>query len=95
MIIEIATFALKPGITPEQFRPFDQVVEREHVSRQPGFISRESAASEDGEWLVIVHWRSVEDAKASMASVASAPAAAAFVANLQPKTMQMKHYATE
>ncbi|MEM6327450.1 MAG: antibiotic biosynthesis monooxygenase [Bacteroidota bacterium] len=95
MVIEVATFTLASGITPEAFRPLDQAVEDEHVSRQPGFISRQSAASEDGEWLVIVHWRSVEDAEASMASFASAPAAEAFMAHLQADTMQMNHYSTE
>lgn len=92
MVIEIATFSLKPGVTPEDFLPLDQAVEEQHVSRQPGFISRESGVTEDGEWLVIVHWRSVEDVDASMASFASAPAAAAFMANLQADTMQMKRY---
>jgi hypothetical protein len=31
-----------------------------------GFISRKSAAGDNGEWLVVVHWRSVADAEASM-----------------------------
>ncbi len=95
MIIEVATFKLKPGVTPEAFRPFDQAVETQHIAKQPGFISRESAASDDGEWLVIVHWRSVADAEASMQSFSSAPAAAEFMAHLQPETMQMKTYRTE
>jgi len=44
-------------------------VEREHVARQAGFVSRESAHGEAGEWLVIVHWRSVKDAEASTMSM--------------------------
>lgn len=91
-IIEVVRFQLKAGIAPDVFRQLDRAVEVEHVSNQPGFISRESAASEDGEWLVIVHWRSAEDAEASMASFSSAAATAEFMANLEPDTMIMKRY---
>ena len=67
-VIEIVKFKLAPGITATAFQPVDRAVEVQHVSKQPGFISRESAADENGEWLVIVHWKSVKDAEASMAS---------------------------
>lgn len=94
IVIEIATFQLKAGVSVAEFTPLDQAVEVEHVSKQPGFISRKAAATEDGEWLVIVHWQSVEDAEASMASFAGAPAAAEFMANMDASTMQMKRYIT-
>ncbi|MGH8865716.1 MAG: antibiotic biosynthesis monooxygenase family protein [Burkholderiales bacterium] len=91
-VIEIVTFKLKQGVTTEEFRPLDKAVELQHVVKQPGFISRESAAGENGEWLVVVHWRSVEDAEASMASFSSAPAAAQFMSKLDTNTMSMKRY---
>lgn len=91
-VIEVATFQLKPGVTAEVFRPLDHAVEVEHVSLQPGFVSRESAAGKDGEWLVVVHWRSLNDAEASMNSFASVRAAADFMAKIQPDTMVMKRY---
>jgi hypothetical protein len=74
------------------FAPIDKAVETQHVSKQPGFISRESAAGENGEWLVIVHWRSTKDADASMASFASAPAAQAFMAKIDASSLAMKRY---
>ena len=91
-IVEIATFKLKEGVTPDEFYPVDQAVESQHVSQQPGFISRESAVSEDNEWLAIVHWRSMEDAQASMASFSSAPATAEFMSKLEADTMSMTRY---
>lgn len=90
-IIEVATFKLKEGVTPDDFYPLDQAVASQHVSQQPGFISRESAVNGD-EWLAVVHWRSVEDAESSMASFADAPATAAFMDNLQADTMVMNRY---
>jgi hypothetical protein len=57
-----------------------------------GFISRKSAAGDNGEWLVVVHWRSVADADASMASFPSAPATAQSMAKIDDSTMSMKRY---
>ncbi|MEM9807799.1 MAG: antibiotic biosynthesis monooxygenase family protein [Cyanobacteria bacterium P01_D01_bin.56] len=93
-IIEVATFSLKTGVTPDEFYIVDQAVELQHVSQQPGFISRESAVNDDNEWLVIVRWRSIEDAEASMASFSTAPATAEFMSMLEVDTMSMKRYTT-
>ncbi|MGH6638219.1 MAG: antibiotic biosynthesis monooxygenase family protein [Polaromonas sp.] len=91
-VIEIATFALKQGVSVADFRSIDKAIEVQHVAKQPGFISRESAAGENGQWLVIVHWRSIADAEASMASFASVPAAQEFMSKLDANTMSMKRY---
>lgn len=90
-VIEIVTFRLKPGVSADEFSPIDRAVERDHVSRQPGFISRESAHAEN-EWLVIVHWRSAKDAEASMSTFEKVTAAAAFMAKIDASTMRMKRY---
>lgn len=86
-VIEIVRFKLGPGVKPADFAVLDRAVEREHVARQPGFIRRESAVSDDGEWLVIVHWATRRDADASMASFTQAAAAQAFMAGLDVSTM--------
>ena len=91
-VIEVVTFKLKQGVTADEFRPLDKAVELQHVAKQPGFISRESAAGDDGEWLVIVHWQSVKDAEASMASFPSAPATEQFMSKIDAKSMIMKRY---
>jgi hypothetical protein len=91
-VVEVVTFKLRGGVTAAQFRLVDQEVETQHVSKQPGFVSRESAAGEHGEWLVIVHWRSAADADASMASFETAPAAAKFMSSIDASTMRMKRY---
>ncbi|MGM9488047.1 antibiotic biosynthesis monooxygenase family protein [Ideonella sp. YS5] len=91
-VIEIVTFKLKPGVTDAEFAQVDKAVEREHVARQPGFVSRESAHAADGQWLVIVHWRSAGDAAASMASFEKAPAAASFMSRIEASTMSMRRY---
>lgn len=91
-VIEVVTFKLKAGVAAAEFAPLDKAVEREHVARQPGFVSRESAHGADGDWLVIVHWRSAKDADASMANFEKAPAAAQFMSKIEASTMSMKRY---
>ena len=91
-VIEVVTFKLRTGVSAAEFAPIDKAVEREHVARQPGFVSRESAHGTDGEWLVIVHWRSAKDAESSMASFEKAPAAAEFMSKIEASTMRMKRY---
>ncbi len=91
-VVEVVTLKLKDGVGYAQFMPIDKAVETQHVSKQPGFISRESAAGQNGEWLVIIHWQSAKDADASMASFASAPAAKDFMANIDPASLAMKRY---
>lgn len=91
-VIEIALFKLAPGTTAKQFAPIDHAMERDYISKQPGFITRESAAGDDGEWLVVNHWNSVKDADAAMANFASAPATRAFMSNLDAKTMINRRY---
>ncbi|MCK0141072.1 hypothetical protein [Aliiroseovarius sp. F20344] len=71
-VIEIITMNLAECVTAEAFAPIDKAMEDEHVSKQPGFISRQSAFS-DGKWAVVVNWKSPEEAQASMDSFASAP----------------------
>jgi glyoxylase-like metal-dependent hydrolase (beta-lactamase superfamily II) len=91
-VIEIAIFKLAPGTSAEQFAPIDRAMERDYISKQPGFIARESAAGNDGDWLVVNHWKSIKDAESAMTNFASAPATQAFMSKLDAKTMFNRHY---
>jgi hypothetical protein len=39
-VIEVVTFRLETGIAAADFAPIDKAVEREHVAKQPGLVSR-------------------------------------------------------
>lgn len=91
-VIEIARMRLRPGVADEAFVAQNRIVDRDHVRAQPGFVSRELARSADGEWIVVVHWDTPEAADASMATFASAPAAARFMALVDPDTLSMRRY---
>lgn len=90
-VVEIASFNFAAGVTAETFAPIDARVEAEHVSQQPGFVARETGATESG-WVAIVYWASAADAQASMDSFASAPAAADFMGMMDVSSMTMTRY---
>jgi hypothetical protein len=91
-VIEVVTLKLKDGVTAAQFDPVDQKVQTTYIAKRLGFLSRESAPGADRSWLVIVHWRSLADADASMKSFASAPAAADFMSMIVRDSMVMTRY---
>lgn len=64
---------------------------RGSACQQPGFVSLETAVS-GRKWLVVVHWKSVDAAQASMDSFAKAPAAAKFMSMIDASSMTMTRY---
>jgi len=90
-VVEIVTMNLKDGVSAEAFAKVDKALEDQHVSKQPGFVSRETAIN-GRQWLVIVHWKSAAAAQASMDSFAEAPAASEFMSMIDASTMTMTRY---
>ena len=38
-VVEVVTLKLRAGVAAAEFAPIDKAVEREHVAKQPGFVS--------------------------------------------------------
>lgn len=91
-VVEVASFKLKEGVDPQEFAKLDKAVADSYVSKQPGFIQRESGLVDGDTWRVIVHWQSLDDADASMESFMSASAAQDFLAGADTSTMKMQRY---
>ncbi len=91
-VLEIATFRLRPDASVEAYLDADRAVEQTYVTRQPGFLSREVGAADDGSRVVAVHWTDAASADASMASFTDAPATADFMALVDGATMVMTRY---
>jgi hypothetical protein len=91
-VIEVVTLKLKSDVSAAQFAPVDREVRTSYIMTRSGFLSRESAPGSDNTWVVIVHWRSVADADASMKSFETAPAAAKFMSMIVPNSMVMTRY---
>ena len=70
--IEVAIYCLKPNVTVEQFL---QVADENLAEFQKldGFLRREMAGSEDGQWLDMVYYDSREAAEAAEPVLSAAP----------------------
>lgn len=94
-IVEVTTFALKPGVSVEDFLTADRAMADSYVSKLPGFVSRQTAAGPDGTRLLLAWWTDTASADASMAGFAAAPATAAFMELIQADTMVLNRYSID
>lgn len=80
--LEVAVYRLKPGVTTDQFL---QVVDTNAADFQKlsGFLRRELACSEDGQWLDVVFYESRKDALAAEPILSVAPSIQALMAMLE------------
>jgi hypothetical protein len=62
------------------------------LSAQPGFRSRVLVGPDnDGYYTDLVRWRSVEDAHRAMEAMPGSDAAMAFMARIDPASVDMRH----
>jgi heme-degrading monooxygenase HmoA len=90
--IEIVTFRVKDGVSREDFLAQNKNVEENLVSQMPGFKTRETAMTDDGQVAVILHWDKPESAQNSMDKFVAAPESHDFTALLDMDTFQMVRY---
>lgn len=67
------------------------------IERLPGFVSRQFGRSENGEWIDVIRWRSMADARNAAAQsgayAAGEPALAAFFGLIDMQSSTIRHYA--
>lgn len=74
VVIEWAPFRLRDGVCETELLEASSAIQREFLYRQPGFVRRELARSDDGLWTDVVHWASGEMAQAALAAAPSSAA---------------------
>ncbi len=92
--LEVVAIKLKAGGDMDAFRKNDKAT-AELVSKQPGFVSRETGSGPDGEWFVIVHWASLKDAENAGAVFMQSGQAKVSMSMIDQNSMFFKHYITE
>jgi heme-degrading monooxygenase HmoA len=90
--VETIRFQLNDGVNDADFLRRNFKVENEYMARRPGFRSRQTARSEAGEWLVTVHWATVQDAEATIAAFFGAPEAQDFLEAVDKSTVSSGRY---
>ncbi|QFZ21686.1 hypothetical protein [Saccharothrix syringae] len=92
-VVETIRFRLVDGFDEAKFREVDIRMQREYMEPKPGFVSRQSAVSEDGEWLVVVTWASRDAAQAVISAFYGAPETQDFLAAVDLSTVRSGSYA--
>ncbi|RMA64785.1 antibiotic biosynthesis monooxygenase family protein [Ulvibacter antarcticus] len=92
IIIEVTTFKIKSDIDIAAFEKRDQSTKREYTAKQPGFMKRMSGVSENGEYVVVVYWKTMANAEASMSKFMSDSSVADYMAMIDNSTMKMSRY---
>lgn len=92
LVLEVTTFNLKTTASQKAFNALDAEVESNFTSKQPGFIKRESARDEKGNYVVLVYWNTTADAEASMEKFMADPSVADYAGMIEGPSMKMNRY---
>jgi len=82
MVVEWAPFSLRQGADENGLLAASENMEKEFLSRQPGYVRRELLKSEDG-YVDIVWWATMSQAKAAMAKAPESAACARYFEQMQ------------
>jgi hypothetical protein len=89
-VLEIAIFKLQAGISDAAVLQASEAL-MPALRRMEGYIKRELVKGDDGEWVDIVHWQSLDAAQRAADTIMSEPSAEAFMQMIDPSTIQMRH----
>lgn len=83
------------------FKPYAGVESRELLEKarniddalraMPGFVGREILQTDDGKWIDLVRWRSLQEAREAAEKVMTIPECLAFFDLIDKETMMFMH----
>ena len=91
-VLEVTSFNIKTTVSELEFNKLDAEVEETFTSKQPGFIRRQSGVDEQGRYVVLVYWKSVADAEASMNKFMSDESVASYAGMIDGSSMKMSRF---
>lgn len=92
IVLEVTSFKLKTTTNIHTFQELDGAIENNFTNKQPGFIKRQSAVNENGEYVVLVYWKTIADADASMQKFMKDNSVANYASMIDASTMTMSRY---
>jgi len=93
-VLEVTSFNIKTTVSELEFNELDAEIEETFTSKQPGFIRRQSGVDEQGRYVVLVYWKSLADAEASMNKFMSDESVANYAGMIDGSTMKMSRFTT-
>ena len=91
-VVEVVLVRAKPGVTDEQILEAADGLQRE-VEHFPGYIGRQVLKSEDGQWLDIVDWVSLDDALRAAEAIMQRPIAQTYLSLVETESLRTLHLA--
>ena len=91
IIVEITQFKLATGVSDEAFLKEANNVQDNFLNQQSGYINRELLKDKDGQWIDIVYWTSMEEAKKASEVVMQDSATQGFMQKIDPSSVKMLH----
>ena len=73
IIVEWAPFQLADGVDEATLLEASDALQKGFLSKQSGFIKRELLKGKDNQWVDILHWSSLMEAKQAAKNVANSP----------------------
>ena len=91
MIVEIAQLKLVKGTDP---KAFVRATEATHpfLQKQPGYVDRELLKLTDDQWVDLVHWKTLDEAKAAGKALMRDPSCRDFVKMLDPQGTKVLYH---
>ncbi|MCA9941770.1 MAG: hypothetical protein KC418_24195 [Anaerolineales bacterium] len=62
-VIQIVRFKLNAGVDEAAFRAINERFQKEVVPTLPGLLRREATVGENGEWLLVLRYDTMENAR--------------------------------
>jgi heme-degrading monooxygenase HmoA len=92
VIVEVSQFRLVPGTDEQAFLKAAEETQSGFLQQQPGFRSRELLRSDDGSWIDLVRFDSLDEARAAFEAFAGHPSAGAFEKMLDVSSVAVSHW---
>jgi hypothetical protein len=92
--IEVTRFRLADGVAERSFIEADELFRTEFLYRQPGLVRSTSARGEGSEWMILVLWRSENDAAAAAALAEADSVSAQLMSMVDQATVERMRYTT-
>ena len=90
IITEVVEFRLNKAMTDEEFINIVDALENNFHSKQKGFIDTELLrGKEAGQWKMIQHWESLNDAKEVVKTMMKVPITEEFRRSIDPTSVKM------
>lgn len=88
--LEVVLFRAKAGVSDAQVLHSSAQIQR-WLENAQGYLKREVSKGDDGQWVDIVHWRSLAEAQQAAQQLMADPAAADLMSFIDPENVTLLH----